>query len=118
MIGLSRESIFVDLANNSLSMVIMVLFFSVRIFIHGHLQFKGLQGKGEEHLHSSLPLLPTHEHFQTFRYSNHVFLFTSLVTTTLLQLIRFTVLEIINLSCPQKKTNLVIPIPSICKNEQ
>ena len=38
------------------------VFFSIRVFFHRHSQFTGQQGKGGDHLYSSLPLPPAHEH--------------------------------------------------------
>ena len=39
-----------------------IFFFSVRVFLHGHWRLTGQQGKGGDHLYSTLPLPPAHEH--------------------------------------------------------
>ena len=66
-----------------------VVFFSIRVFFHGHWQLTGQQGKGGDHLFSTLPLPPTHEHSDIYLQlctwdGYHIFLIVTLAFTKLL----------------------------------
>ena len=64
-------------------------FFSIKVFFNRHWRFIGQQGKGGNHLYSSLPLPSTDEHSDVYMQlctwdDYHIYLFTPLVTTRLL----------------------------------
>ena len=66
-----------------------VIFFVYQGFLHKHIRFTRQQGKGEDHLFSTLPLPPAYEQWDIYLQlcmwdDYHIFLIATLVFTRLL----------------------------------
>ena len=70
------------------SSAVLLFFFSIRVFFHGHWQLTGQQGKGGDLFFPTLPLPPAHEHSDIYLQlcewdDYHIFLIALLVFTRL-----------------------------------